>query len=313
MENPMKIAIFGTGGVGGYFGGRLAQSGQDVTFIARGAHLAAIQESGLHVDSINGDFLIHPAAVTDSPQSIGAVDAVILATKGFHLDSAIEQMKPLVGEGTAILPLLNGMEHMDTLLARFGREHLIGGFCRLSVFIAAPGYIKHVGVPPYIAFGELDNSRSARVESLNKIFSNLQGVTAEVPADINAAMWEKFIFISGTSGVGAYTRQPIGEYRENPESRAMLIDAMNETAAVARARGIPLSENYVEETAKRVDLLPPAMLASMQKDMMEGRPSELNEQTGAVIRMGKAVNVPTPTHERIYAKLLPLENKARGN
>ena len=307
----MKIAIFGSGGVGGYFGGRLAQAGQDVTFIARGAHLAAVTESGLRVDSIGGDFAVHPARATDSPQSMGHVDLVILATKAWQLDSAIEQMKPLVGAGTMILPLLNGMEHMDTLLAAFGREHVLGGLCRISVFVAAPGQIRHVGVPPFVAFGELDNSQSARVDSLREMFSALNGITVDVPADINVAMWEKFVFISGTSGVGAFTRQPIGEFRANPETRTMLFNAMNETAAVARARGIPLSESFVSDTMKRIDTIQPDVMASMQKDMMEGRPSELNEQTGAVIRMGRAVGVPTPTHEAIYAKLLPLENKAR--
>jgi 2-dehydropantoate 2-reductase len=308
----MKFAIFGTGGVGGYFGGRLAQAGQDVTFIARGTHLAAIRDSGLRVESISGDFTIHPAKATDSPQTIGRVDAVILATKAWQLIEAMEQMQPLIDADTIILPLLNGMEHMDVLQEHFG-SHLIGGLCRISVFIAAPGLIKHVGVPPIIAFGELDNSNSERTESLHKIFSSVQGVTVEVPADITAAMWEKFIFISGTSGIGALTRQPVGEYRANPEARKMLYDAMSETAAVARARGANIPESFVDDTMKRIDNLPPQMLASMQKDMMEGRPSELNEQTGAVIRMGKAVGVPTPTHERIYAELLPLEQRARGN
>ncbi len=149
----MKTAIFGSGGVGGYFGGRLAKAGQDVTFIARGAHLAAMKESGLRVDSIGGDFVVHPAHTTDSPHSIGAVDLVILATKAWQLDSAITQMKPLVGEMTMILPLLNGMEHMDALLAAFGREHVLGGLCRISVFVAAPGYIRHVGIQPFISIG----------------------------------------------------------------------------------------------------------------------------------------------------------------
>jgi len=308
----MKIAIFGSGGVGGYFGGRLAQAGQDVTFIARGAHLAAVKESGLRVDSIGGDFVVNPAKATDSPQSIGTADLVIFATKAWQLDSAIKQMKPLVGEGTMILPLLNGMEHMDALLAAFGRENVLGGLCRISVFIAEPGHISHVGVSPFIAFGELDNSKSMRVDSLKEMFAAISGITVEVPADINTAMWEKFIFISGTSGVGAFTRQPIGEFRANPETRAMLFNAMSETAAVARARGTPLSESFVSDTMNRIDTIQPHIIASMQKDMMEGRPSELNEQTGAVIRMGRAAGVPTPTHEAIYAKLLPLENKARG-
>lgn len=308
----MKIAIFGSGGVGGYFGGRLALARQDVTFIARGAHLAAITESGLRVDSIGGDFMVNPAKATDSPQSIGRVDLVILTTKAWQLETAIKQMKPLIGEGTMILPLLNGMEHMDTLLATFGPEHVLGGFCRISVFVASPGFIRHVGVPPFIAFGELDNSRSARVGLLREIFASLSGITVDVPADIITAMWEKFIFISGTSGVGAYTGQTIGEFRANPETRTMLSNAMNETADIARARGAAISKSFVVDTMTRIDTIQPDVTASMQKDMMEGRPSELNEQTGAVIRMGRAVGVPTPTHEAIYAKLLPLENKARG-
>lgn len=211
-----------------------------------------------------------------------------------------------------ILPLLNGMEHMDTLLATFGPEHVLGGFCRISVFIASPGFIRHIGVPPFIAFGELDNSRSARVDLLREIFASLSGITVDVPADIMTAMWEKFIFISGTSGVGAYTGQTIGEFRANPETRTMLSNAMNETADIARARGAAISKSFVVDTMTRIDTIQPDVTASMQKDMMEGRPSELNEQTGAVIRMGRAVGVPTPTHEAIYAKLLPLENKARG-
>ncbi len=308
----MKIAIFGSGGVGGYFGGSLAQAGLDVTFVARGAHLAKITEAGLRVDSIGGDFVVHPARATDSPHSIGPVDLIILATKAWQLDSAIEQMQPLVGEKTMILPLLNGMEHMDTLLAAFGREHVLGGLCRISVFVAAPGHIRHVGVLPFIAFGELDNSKSARVESLREMFAALNSIIVEVPADINVAMWEKFVFISGTSGIGAFTGQPIGGFRANPEMREMLINAMNETAAIARTRGVPLAESLVLDTMQRIDKIQPDVMASMQKDMMEGRPSELNEQTGAVIRMGRAVGVPTPTHEIIYTKLLPFENKARG-
>jgi 2-dehydropantoate 2-reductase len=144
------------------------------------------------------------------------------------------------------------------------------------------------------------------------MFSVLSGITVNVPDDISTAMWEKFIFISGTSGVGAFTGQSIGEFRANSETREMLFNAIKETASVALARGAAISENFVSDTMNRIDTIQPDVIASMQKDMMEGRPSELNEQTGAVIRMGRAVGVPTPTHEAIYAKLLPLENKARG-
>lgn len=308
----MKIVIFGTGGVGGYFGGRLAQAGQNVTFIARGPHLQAIKKDGLRVDSIGGDFILQPAKATDAPNSIGRADLILLAVKAWQLEDALAQMNPLVGGQTSILPLLNGMEHMDKLLAAYNRKNVLGGLCRISVFVAAPGIIRHVGVQPYIGFGELDNAKSERIGAIHQMFSALDGILTEVPADIHITMWEKFVFISGTSGVGAYTRQPIGGYRDDPEARQMLIDAMNETASVARARGVNLSESLVEETMKRIDNLPHAMLASMQKDMMEGRPSELNEQTGAVIRLGRSVGVPTPTHEKLFAALLPLEQKARG-
>lgn len=308
----MKIVIFGTGGVGGYFGGRLAQAGNDVTFFARGAHLAAIQNNGLQVDSINGNFIVQPAKATDSPSSIGIADLIILSTKGWQVDEAIKQMKSLIGETTTILPLLNGMEHMDKLFSAFGEEHVIGGMCRVSSFVEAPGVIHHVGVQPFIAYGEWNGSKSERIESIHKLFSSAEGITAEISTDIQRTMWEKYVFITGTSGVGAFTRQPIGEFRENPEARTMLFDIMSETASVARARGVELPENFMAETMKRIDALPYAMTASMQKDMMEGRPSELDDQIGAVIRMGRAANVPTPANERLYAALLPFEQKARG-
>lgn len=308
----MKIAIFGTGGVGGYFGGRLAQNGEDVTFIARGAHLQAILTLGLRVESIDGDFTIHPAKATASPQTIGEVDLIVLATKAWQLNDAIEQMQPMVGNDTIILPLLNGMEHMDILLNIFGKEHVIGGFCRISTFVSAPGVIRHVGIKPYIAYGEWDNSTSERIHKVHKLFSSINGIVAEIPSNIQTAMWEKFIFITGTSGVGAYTRKPIGEYRSNPETRATLFNAFSETAAVARAMGVSIAESFVNETMQRIDNAPGNVMASMQKDMMEGKPSELNEQTGAVIRMGKAVGVPTPIHEKLFAALLPLEQKARN-
>lgn len=309
----MKIVIFGTGGVGGYYGGRLAQQGADVTFLARGAHLAAICESGLRVESVDGDFTIHPAQATDSADSIGEADLVILATKAWQLDEAISEMKPLIGKETVILPLLNGMEHMQRLFDVFSAEHVIGGLCRISVFIAAPGVIRHVGVKPYIAYGEWDNTRSERIQRIHTLFNSISGIVAENPADIQQAMWEKFIFITGTSGVGAYARTPLGEYRADPKHRALLIDAFNETAAVARAMGVLIDDNFVNETVQRLDLAPAGMMASMQKDMMAGRPSELNEQIGAVVRMGRAAGVPTPTHEKLLAALMPLEQKARHN
>jgi 2-dehydropantoate 2-reductase len=289
----------------------LAQAGQDVTFIARGRHLAAILESGLRVDSIGGDFVIKPAKATDSPQSVGEVDYVIVATKSWQLPEAIEQIKFLVGERTMIVPLLNGIEHIDLLVESFG-GCVLGGLCRISSFIAKPGHITHVGVKPFIAFGELDHVQSERVKKLQEIFAAMDGIDVAAPADIHAAMWEKFIFICSTSGVGSVTRVPFGVFRSIPESRAVLRSAIEEVVNVGRAKGVSLPDDFVEVLMKRIDGFPEDMVASMQKDIMEGRPSELEAQTGAVIRLGHATDVSTPTHRFIYASVLPMELQARA-
>ena len=307
----MKFAIFGTGGVGGYFGGRLAEAGQDVTFIARGAHLASILESGLWVDSIGGDFVVENANATDSPQAVGEVDVVIVATKSWQLPDAIEQMTPLVGQRTMVLPLLNGMEHIHLLREAFG-ERVLGGWCGISSFVGGPGRITHVAIdPPHIAFGELNREKSARINVLFDVFSSLDEISVDAAEDIQAEMWWKFGFICATSGVGAVTRQPASVYRAIPESRHMLKLTISEAADVARAKGVAVPNDIVDNIMKRIDALPAGMLASMQKDIMEGRPSELDAQNGAVVRMGRALGVPTPTHEFIYASLLPMEMQAR--
>jgi 2-dehydropantoate 2-reductase len=306
----MKFAIFGSGGVGGYFGGRLAQAGQDVVFIARGRHLAEIIESGLRVDSIGGNFMVMPAKATDSPQSIGKVDVVVVATKAWQLGESLEQLNCLVGERTMILPLLNGIEHIDLLVNLFGNR-VLGGLCRISSFVASPGHITHVAVKPFIAFGELNNEKSGRIRELYGVLSAIDGIVVEIPEDIQAAMWEKFVFICSTSGVGAVTRQPMDVFRAVPESRAMVESALREVENIARIKDAALPSDLVSTLMKRIDGLPNGMFASMQKDIMEGRPSELDAQTGAVIRLGRALGIPTPTHEFIYASLLPMELKAR--
>jgi len=308
----MKFAIFGTGGVGGYFGGKLAQAGDDVTFIARGGHLSAIREHGLRVESINGDFTVKPAQATDDPASIGAVDYVLVCVKGWQLPDAIEQMKPLVGEQTTVLWLGNGIEGTDMVVEAFGRERAIGGLCRISSFVGGAGVIRHVGVSPSIAFGELDRAQSPRVEALRAAFARFTDVRVEVPADIHVTMWEKFIFIAAVSGVGTVTRQTIGGYRSIPETRALLIAALDETAALGRARGVALDADVTKRILANIDAAATGVVPSMQKDMTEGRPSELETQTGYVTRLGRALGIATPAHDFIYAALLPQEKKARG-
>jgi 2-dehydropantoate 2-reductase len=308
----MRIAIFGSGGVGGYFGGRLAQAGEDVIFIARGEHLKAIHQNGLQVDSIAGDFVTHPAQATDIPAEVGVVDAVLVTVKAWQVSEAAEAMKPMVGPNTMVIPLENGVDAPDQLAAVLGAEHVLGGLCRVSALIAGPGHIKHVAIPPRIAFGELDGRMSERVERLRQVFERCQGVTVAVPADIRVALWEKFLFIAAISGVGAVTRQPAGVIRSVAETRDMLLQAMEEVAAVAEARGITLSPGIIQKTMSFIDNMPPATMASMQRDIIEGRPSELEAQNGAVVRLAKEVDVEVPTHAFIYASLLPGELKARG-
>jgi 2-dehydropantoate 2-reductase len=307
----MKIAIYGTGGVGGYFGGRLAQVGADVTFIARGEHLRAIRENGLNVESLKGDFRIHPASATDQLTEIGPVDAVLIAVKAWQVPEVAGSLGPLIGPQTFVVPLENGVEAVDQLTAALGKERVVGGLCKIISFIAAPGKIKHAGAEPFIAFGELDQKKSERTEKLLQAFESA-GVLAKIPEDIHAAIWEKFLFIASISGIGAIARAPIGAVRSIPEIREMLRSAMLEIYNVAIAKGIHLEESIVEKTMGYVENLPYEGTASMQRDIVDGKPSELESQNGAVVRYGKELNVPTPVHSFIYHSLLPAELKARG-
>jgi 2-dehydropantoate 2-reductase len=313
----MRIAIYGAGAVGGYFGGRLAQAGDDVAFLARGEHLRAIREHGLQVTSISGDFTIRPAQATDRPDDIGPVDAVLVSVKAWQVPDAALAMRPLVGPDTFVVPLQNGVEAPEQLAEVLGAEHVLGGLCRIIAQVTGPGHIRHSGAEPYIAFGELDAVRrgvraTGRAERLRDAFARAQGVTVEVSPDIRAAMWLKFLFIASMSGVGAVTRAPIGVVRRRPETRRMLEQAFEEIAAVAAALGVGLPANAVKETMTFVDTLPDDGTASMQRDIMAGRPSELETQNGAVVRLGQRTGVPVPLHRFIYQSLLPLELRARG-
>jgi 2-dehydropantoate 2-reductase len=308
----LRFAIFAAGAVGGYFGGRLAEAGEDVTFLARGPHLRAIRDRGLRVDSIAGDLLIRPARATDDPVSVGVVDCVLVAVKAWQLAEAAASMRPLVGEQTLVVPLLNGVEAPDVLSTILGREHVLGGLCGLISFREAPGVIRHAGADPWITFGELDGGRSARAERLLRALEGTRGVRATLADDIHAAMWDKFLFISSTGGLGAVTRVPFGTFRSLPETRRLLEGAMREVLAVARARGMAVTEEAVDGALALTDGLPPDGTSSMQRDIMAGRRSELDAWNGAVVRLGREAGVPTPIHEALFAALLPQELKARG-
>lgn len=307
----MRVAVVGAGGVGGYFGGRLAQSGVEVIFIARGAHLHAIRDQGLHIQSPLGDFVLSPAQATDNPTQVGPVDVVLVGVKTWQIPAAIDTIRPLLDPETGVIPLLNGVEAADQLAAALGRNHVLGGLCKIFAFITEPGHIRHAGIDPSILFGELDNRSSPRARKLYQTFL-AAGVRATIPTDIHVALWEKFLFGASTSGLGAVTRAPMNVLRELSTTRQMLEEAMHEILAVAHARSIALPSSSVSEAMALVDSLPVGTTASMQRDIMAGRPSELEAQNGAVTRLGGEAGVATPLHSFIYTSLLPQELYARG-
>lgn len=307
----MRIAIFGAGSVGGYFGGRLSQVGEDVFFIARGEHLNEMLEHGLRVESINGDFVVQSIQATDDPSKIGEVDMVLVGVKAWQVPEAAEAMRPMIGPETFVLPLQNGLEAPDQLSEILGEKHVLGGLCGLFCYVARPGHIVHAGTDPFVKFGELDNHRSQRVELLLDTFKRA-GVNAEIPPDIQVAMWMKFMFITVWSGMGAVTRAPVGIWSSLPETRRMAKLSLQEIIAVAAASDISLPEKALQTIMAMYDGLVPQSTASLQRDVMEGRPSELETQIGAVVRFGQEADVATPHHTFIYSSLLPLELRARG-
>jgi 2-dehydropantoate 2-reductase len=307
----MRIAVYGAGAVGGYFGGRLAASGEEVIFIARGAHLLAMQSEGLRVDSINGDFTIYPVEASDDPARVGEVEAVLLGVKAWQVPEAALALGPLIGRDTFVVPLQNGVDAPSQIAGVLGKGAVLGGLCRIASHVASPGYIRHTGIEPTIAFGELDNRPSDRAIRLKTAFEKAR-VRAEIPADIQAAIWEKFIFIASISGLGAVTGAPVGVTRRLPETRQMLKQVIQEIVAVSRGRQIKLDQGVTDKVLAIIDGLPKETMASMQRDILEGRPSELGSQNGAVVRLGLEGGIPTPANTFIYNSLLPKELRARG-
>jgi len=307
----MRIAVFGAGGVGGYFGGRLAQAGEEVVFIARGDHLQALRTHGLRVDSVKGDFVVKPVQATDDPAQVGVVDVILVGVKAWQVSEAAEAMRPLVGPETFVVPLQNGLEAPAQLAEVLGHRHVVVGLCGIISLIAGPGHIRHAGMEPFVKFGEMDNRPSERVERLHHAFARA-GENVEIPPDIQAALWMKFLFVSPMGGVGAITRAPVGVWRSVPGTRQMVEQGLQEIIALARAREIALPEDAIGTVMAMFDSLPPEGTPSMQRDIMEGRPSELNAQIGVVVRFGQEAHVATPLYTFMYHSLLPIELRARG-
>lgn len=305
----MKIAVFGSGAVGGFFGGRLALSGQSVFFVARGHNLGAMQSNGLRVESVDGDFTVPNVAASDSPQEIGPVDVVLVTVKTWQLGAAMAAMAPLVGPETILVPLLNGVEAPKVLAQFFGNRRVIVGLAKIIAAMAGPGHVRHLGAVPYIAIGESDNRRSPRVRELRAILS-AAGISSEIPEDIHAALWSKFLFVVSWGGVGAVTRAPLGVLRDLTPTRDMMTAAMQEIDRLAAALAIRLPQNIVTTTMTFIDSLPANGTTSLQRDIAAGRPSELDAWNGAVARLGREAGVSTPLNDFIYGSLLPLEKRA---
>ena len=308
----MRFAIVGTGGVGGYFGGLLANNGEDVTFIARGAHLEAMRRDGLQVESVHGDFKVFPARVTDDTRTVGPVDVVLFATKTYQLEAAGQALQPLIGPHTLVIPLHNGVDAAERTAAIVGREHVLGGVCYVGSMIAAPGVIRQQSPFRRIIAGELAGDPGAgqvtpRVQAISDVLGRA-GITAEESSDIQATAWTKFAFIGPFSGAGSVARAPAGEIQATSETRQMLHDAIREVAAVALAEGVAITSDLAEKTIAFCDGLPPGMTASMQRDVLDGRPSELESLIGVMVRKGDALGVPVPTFRFFYASLLPQAN-----
>ncbi|WP_330475498.1 2-dehydropantoate 2-reductase [Terrabacter sp. C0L_2] len=304
----MRIAVLGTGGIGGYFGGRLAAAGHDVTFLARGAHLEAIRAHGLVVTSVAGDFTVQPAQATDDIASIGGagpVDVVLLAVKTWQLPPVLAALPALVGAGTAVVTTQNGVEAPDQVAAAVGRAAVLPGIAKLFVHIEAPGRITHVGGPGSLVVEEWSATPGAPSERVTRLRQAIvdSGAASPVPEDIWAELWSKMLFVVPFGSLGAALDATIGELRSKPSSRALLEDAMREVEALARARGIRLPDRVVAGTMAFVDDQPADGTTTLQRDLLEGRPSELDAWTGAVVRLASESRVDVPLHRLLLEVL----------
>jgi 2-dehydropantoate 2-reductase len=294
----MRIVIMGAGGLGGYFGARLAAAGNDVAFVARGAHLAAIKQHGLRVTSARGDLHLHDVVATDDPSTLAPADVVIIGVKLWDTEAAATAVKPLVRPGTAVVSFQNGVSKDDVLAGILGREAIIGGVGQIGVVIASPGVIAHTGTMAKLIFGELDNRRSARVEAFLAACT-AAGVDAEIASDIGVAIWEKFVFLVGMSAVTSTMRSTIGPIRANQQARGFLLDVVREAVAVGREMGATLPADFAERRMAFIETLPPQMTASMQGDLARGNRLELPWLSGAVVELGARVGVPTPLNRAV--------------
>jgi 2-dehydropantoate 2-reductase len=304
MEHSMRIAVIGSGGVGGYFGARLADGGADVRFLARGAHLDAMKSNGIVIEG--GPNPIHVTSVnaTNDPTEMGIADLVLFAVKLFDTEKVLEQIRPVVGPKTVLISFQNGVLKDKYLRAKYGPGQIMGGVGYVATTIDRPGVIRQTGPMQRLIFGEFDGSRSARGEAF--LAACLKGgINAELSADINREIWEKFVFLVGLSGTTTTMRLPIGPIRQDAQSRQFLLDVMREVVAVGRAHGVDLPADYAEKRLALADDVSPDMTSSMHHDLQRGNPLEVRWLSGGVVELSKEVAVSTPLN-RAIADILSL-------
>lgn len=300
----MRIAVMGAGGVGGYFGARLARAGHEVAFVARGRHLAAMRERGLAVRSANGDIRLAQPTVAEDPAKVPAVDVVLFAVKLWDTESAALAVRPLVARGSVIVPFQNGVESIDRVGAVVGAERVMGGVAYIAATIAEPGVIAHTGTMARLRFGPVLPEHQPIAEALLGACKGA-GIDAELSADIRRALWEKFVFLAAFSGLTSVARQPIGVLRADPDLRAALEAAMREAWAVGRAKRVALADDFVAQQLKFADGLPAEMKSSMLNDLNAGGRLEAPWLSGAVARMAAELGIPAPVNATLYAALKP--------
>ena len=306
----MKIAVIGSGSVGGYYGGLLAQQGHAVTFLARGAHLEAIRKNGLQIKSVHGNFTVKPATVVESLAGIGPVNLVLFCTKTYDTDRAAESIRPILAPETAVLSLQNGIDAADCVGRVVGMAHMLGAATWIASAIESPGVISQVSAFRRIVLGELDGRITPRAQAIYEALK-ATGITAELTDNILKVLWTKFVFIAAVSGVGALTRLEMGDYRAVPETRGLLTGIMREVEALARAQSVTLDEDVVEKSLAFIDASAPSIKASMQRDIETGHVSELEAIIGIIGRKGRELGILTPFSDVVYAALIPIDLKAR--
>lgn len=305
----MKITVIGAGGVGAYFGGRLAKSGNQVTFIARGNHLKALNKSGLKVKSINGDFEIPQVIATDDIEKTEIADLIIIAVKAWQVKDIAHQIKPILSENTLVLPLQNGVMASEELRQILPHKNVLAGLCRIISKIEAPGVINHLAVEPVIVFGEYDNSKDDRLVPILNAFKNA-GFKAHIPDDIQVERWKKFVYICSSAWL-AVTRSTNGQIYEQPETKKVLYNLFVEVANLGRKLGVNIPEGFEKETLDAAEKFPYNSTSSLTRDIWDGKPSELEYQNGTVVRLAQEAGFEAPINTFIYHSLLLMEKRAR--